>query len=536
MPRERVPIPNFFVGDWVEMQTPEGLGDTKEDTKLKCGSMALAISFATQVPGGEAMTPTILMNQIRENTEKVRKEHPDIDHGWQNNNYTEEQLSACARSVGFTLGIWDTVTKKSFLPLNMDLPLPIIVIFHKPDHWSGCRRQDYEIPKSVFNPIPYGNLELDKTQRTRATNYAQAMIKRYRSGPVTCPTGNERESKRCKKRGLITDADQYANLEFGYKNFEVTLAEQVALWEEWAQHFLNHNVYRNSRHFCFHWYGYLGGMRLGKLQGMTLEETASARDIAYFRFQANILAEDASKRYPQVPVDLAVSSSRLLDTYVNREITIPRLTRVVNKVMKHATRTLSSNSFISGQPELQKDFFNQYLWVLQRSAGKNTFILSTDVWDLLENTYYKKRNPEQILQIAQEMSSLPMDATPIENLIIPCVDFDSQTGTIANVNIQKSTITVFQDMAKISPDFRNCICAFGRVVADDDEIEWDFEAFGRPPCNAKWELTLLLHQVSAIVDMGGLRQANIVTNEEYTNACMQRFSDHIIVGLLKSKR
>ena len=90
-------------------------------------------------------------------------------------------------------------------------------------------------------------------------------------------------------------------------------------------------------------------------------------------------------------------------------------------------------------------------------------------------------------------------------------------------------------MAKISPDFRNCICAFGRVVADDDEIEWDFEAFGRPPCNAKWELTLLLHQISAIVNMVCLQQANIVTNEDYTNACMQRFSDHIILGLLKGE-
>ena len=82
MPRERVPIPNFFVGDWVEMQTPEGVGNTKEDTKLQCGSMALAISFATQVPGGEAMTPTILMKHIRENTEKVRKEHLDIESSY----------------------------------------------------------------------------------------------------------------------------------------------------------------------------------------------------------------------------------------------------------------------------------------------------------------------------------------------------------------------------------------------------------------------------------------------------------------------
>jgi hypothetical protein len=536
MSRERVPIPNFFVGDWVEMQTPEGLGDAKENTKLKCGSMALAVSFATQVPGGEAMTPTILMKQIRENTEKVRKEHPDVDHGWQNNNYTEEQLSACARSVGFALGIWDTVAKKSFLPLDMDLPLPIIVIFHKPDHWSGCRRQDYKIPASVFNPIPYGNLELDKTQRTRATNYAQAMIKQYRSGSVTRPTDDEQEAERCKKRGLTADADLYANYEFGYKDFEVTPAEEAALWEEWAQHFLNHNVYRSSRHFCFHWYGYFGGMRLGKLQGVTLEEMASARDTAYFRYQANILAEDARNRYPQVPADLTAHSSRLLDTYVNREITIPKLMREVNKVKEHPTRTLSSNSFISGQPELQKDFFNQYLWVLQRSAKKNTFILSTDVWDLLDNTYYNWREPKQVLRIAGELSSLPTNTAPIENMIIPCVDFASQTGTIVNVNIQKSTITVFQDMAKISPDFRNCICAFVRAVAEDDDIEWDFEAFERPPCNARWELTLLLDQVSAIVDMVGLRQANIVTNEDYTNACMQRFSDHIIVGLLKSKR
>lgn len=213
---------------------------------------------------------------------------------------------------------------------------------------------------------------------------------------------------------------------------------------------------------------------------------------------------------------------------------MPKLMRVVNKVEEHATRTLSSNSF-QGQPELQKDFFNQYLWVLQRSARKNTFILSTNVWDLLDNTYYNERKPKQVLQIAERMASLPTDATPIENLIIPCVDFDSQIGTIVNANIQKSTITVFQDMAKISPDFRNCICAFVRAVAEDDDIEWDFEAFERPPCNARWELTLLLHQVSAIVNMVGLRQAYIVTNEDYTNACMQRFSDHIIVGLLKGK-
>ena len=532
MPRERVPIPNFFVGDWVEMQTPEGVGNTKEDTKLQCGSMALAISFATQVPGGEAMTPTILMKHIRENTEKVCKEHLDIDRGWQNNDHTEEQLSACARSVGFTLGIWDTVAKKSFLPLNMDPLLPIVIIFHKPGHWSGCRRQDYEIPKSVFNPIPYGNLELDKTQRTQATNYAQAIIKQYQSGSGTYPPDDGRRVERCKLRGLTTDAGQYANLKLGYKDFEITPREETALWEEWAQHVLNHNVYRSSKHFCFHWYGYVGGRRLGKLQGVTLEESASIRDSEYFRYQVNILTEDARKRYPQVPVDLA--SSSLLNTYVDRKITIPKLMRVVNEVKEHATRTLSSNSFISGQPELQKGFFNQYLWVLQRSVRRKTFILSTDVWDLLEN-HYRGGKPELVLQVAQEMASLPMHTTLIENLIIPCVDFDSRTGTIVNVDIQKSTITVFQDMAKISSDFRNCISAFVRAVADDDEIEWNFEAFGRPPCNAKWELTLLLHQISAIVNMVCLQQANIVTNEDYTNACMQRFSDHIIVGLLKGE-
>ena len=114
---------------------------------------------------------------------------------------------------------------------------------------------------------------------------------------------------------------------------------------------------------------------------------------------------------------------------------------------------------------------------------------------LLEN-HYRGGKPELVLQVAREMSSLPMHRILIENLIIPCVDFDSQTGTIVNVNIQKSTITVFQDMSKISSDFRNCISAFVRAVADDDEIEWGFEAFGRPPCNAKWELTLLLHQIS----------------------------------------
>ena len=42
-------------------------------------------------------------------------------------------------------------------------------------------------------------------------------------------------------------------------------------------------------------------------------------------------------------------------------------------------------------------------------------------------------------------------------------------------------------------------------------------------------------RVWAIVNMVCLQQANIVTNEDYTNTCMQRFSDHIIVGLLKGE-